>query len=256
MSGKARIMVVDDELPVCRSVSKALEREDYMVEMALSAEEALKKSKESAYDVIITDLMMPGLSGMDLLKVIQGEAPDTRVIMITGYPSIATAVEALKRGAFDYIPKPFTPDELRSLVSRALASRLYHGKDEIQPPPGIYCIPENSWMRMDEKHDAVIGIHDAFLRAIKTITGIELPKPGDMRYQGEACIRVADAEGHIHRVWTPLSGKVIATNTEVESDYSILSKDPYGAGWLILIAPTNLSAELPGLVKARTQATP
>jgi ActR/RegA family two-component response regulator len=256
MPGKARIMVVDDELPVCRSVSKALEREDYTVEMALSAEEALKKSKASPYDVIITDLMMPGLSGMDLLKVIQGEAPDTRVIMITGYPSIATAVEALKRGAFDYIPKPFTPDELRSLVSRALASRLYHGEGEIQAPPGTYCIPENSWVRMDEEHNARIGIHHVFLGSIKRITGIELPKPGEMRYQGEACVRVTDTDGHVHKVWTPVSGKVIATNTKVESDFSILSEDPYGAGWLLQITPTNLDAELPGLVKATARATP
>jgi len=249
MPGKARIMVVDDELPVCKSVSKALERENHTVEMALSAEEAIRKSEGSAYDVIITDLMMPGLSGMELLKVIHGKSPATRVIMITGYPSIVTAVEALKCGAFDYIPKPFKPEELRSLVARALASRLHNGKREIEPPPGTYCIPENSWVRLDEKQNAVIGIHHAFLRAIKTVTGIEVPGTGEMRYQGEACIRVTDAEGRIHRVWTPISGRVITTNAAAEADHSILFEDPYGEGWLVLIAPTNLGAELPCLAK-------
>jgi CheY-like chemotaxis protein/glycine cleavage system H lipoate-binding protein len=250
MTGTARVIVVDDELPVCKSVCKALEREDYTVETALSGEEAIEKSRERPYDVVITDLMMPGISGMELLETIRKETPGTVVIMITGYPSITSAVEALKRGAFDYIPKPFTPAELRSLVSRALASRVSGDRSRIKPPQGTYCIPDNSWVRLDEKRNALIGVHPAFLDGIGTIVDVELPGAGQMRYQGEACIRITDDSGHIHRVWTPISGRVIETNRDIEPDYSVVRDDPYGAGWLILLAPTNLGIEIPLLADA------
>jgi len=250
MTGKARVLVVDDELPVCKSVCKALEREDYSIETALSGEEAIERSRAGPYDVVITDLMMPGISGMELLEAIRKEAPGTRVIMITGYPSITSAVEALKNGAFDYIPKPFTPDELRSQVSRALAGRVSGDETRVPAPHGTYCIPENSWVRLDESRNARVGVHPVFLSTIKTIVDMELPVPGQMRYQGEACARITDADGHLHRVWAPISGRIIETNEAIKSDYSSLREDPYGAGWLILLAPSNLGAEIPLLADA------
>jgi glycine cleavage system H protein len=94
-------------------------------------------------------------------------------------------------------------------------------------------------------------VHPAFLRTIKTIVGLELPGAGHMRYQGEACIRITDADGLIHRVWTPISGRILEINEGIKSDYSLLLEDPYGAGWLILLAPSNLGAEIPLLADAR-----
>ena len=118
MAYKAKILVVDDEIPVCKSISSVLENERYTVDTALSGEEALKKDKESEYDVIITDLMMPGISGMELLKIVKNKRTDCKVIMVTGYPSLKTAVQSTKLGAFDYIPKPFTPNELRIIMRK------------------------------------------------------------------------------------------------------------------------------------------
>jgi DNA-binding response OmpR family regulator len=247
MPNRARILVVDDELPVCRSVSSALAREGHDIETALSAEEALRKEGESAYDVIITDLMMPGLSGLDLLRAIKGRSPDTKVIMITGYPSIKSAVEATRLGAFDYIPKPFTPNELRSLVARALktGTRPQHG--DLAQPPGIHCIPGNSWAALDEDGTVRIGIHHLFLRAIEEIVSLELPKPGAMRYQGEACGRVTDSRGYIHKVWAPITGRVDRTNARIETTYSVLRDDPYGEGWLMIVIPSDLEGDLRNL---------
>jgi len=93
---------------------------EYEVDMALSGEEALKKEDEKKYDVIVADLMMPGLSGIDLLKALKAKNSGARVIMITGYPTMKTTVQSMQIGAFDYLPKPFLPNELRSLVARAL----------------------------------------------------------------------------------------------------------------------------------------
>jgi DNA-binding response OmpR family regulator len=249
MAEPIRILVVDDELPVCKSVSSALAIEDYTVDIALSGEEALEKQAESPYDVVITDLMMPGLSGMDLLRAVMDKRPDTKVIMITGYPSIRSAVEAIRIGAFDYIPKPFTPDELRSLVARALKSKRYHETQKIAPPPGIYCMPENSWAAVEENGMVRIGAHHLFLRTIERVVSVEMPEVGAMRYQGEACARLVDSRGHIHKLWTPVCGVVAAISEDLKDDYSRLTKDPYGEGWLMVLAATDLETDLKNLVQ-------
>jgi len=117
---KKKILIVDDEITVCKSIRKALVSDEYEVDIALSGEEALSKEDDKKYDLIISDLMMPGLSGMDLLKALKTRNSLAKVIMITGYPTMKTTVQSMQIGAFDYLPKPFVPAELRDLVTRAL----------------------------------------------------------------------------------------------------------------------------------------
>src|SRR3990172_11652497 len=118
-----RILVVDDEIIVCESCQRILEEEGYEVEIALSGKEAFEKMKEHPHDLVITDLKMPGIDGMEVLKVVRKEYPDTIVIMITGFSTVETAVEAMKLGAFDYIPKPFTPDEVSIVMKKAIEKK-------------------------------------------------------------------------------------------------------------------------------------
>lgn len=120
---KKKILVVDDEATVCRSIRKALARDDYEIDVALSGEEGLKLETEKKYDVIIVDLMMPGLNGMDLLKSLKAISPSVQVVMITGYPTMKNTLQAMQIGAFDFLPKPFLPYDLRNLVARALTAR-------------------------------------------------------------------------------------------------------------------------------------
>ena len=249
MAGTARVLVVDDELPVCKSVARAISGE-YEVDTALSAEEALLKQAESEYDVIVTDLMMPGQSGMDLLKALSEKGSTTKVVMITGYPSVKSAVMSIKLGAFDFIPKPFTPNEIKNLVKRALASRASEsgngkGAREAQAPPGdIYTISDNSWAKVENDGFVRVGVHDSFLKAIEDPVSIESPRVGDMRYQGEVCVRLLDSAKNAHRVWTPVSGKVKAVNERLKEDISQLLEDPYGDGWVVLLEPTQLEEDL------------
>jgi len=119
---KRRILVVDDEITVGKSISQALASDDYEVETALSGAEALQKEGQKKYDVIIADLMMPGLSGLDLLASLRRLGSAAKVIVVTGYPTMKTTVQSMQSGAFEYLPKPFLPAELRSAVARALAS--------------------------------------------------------------------------------------------------------------------------------------
>ena len=119
----ARILVVDDEEIVIRSCLRILGGSDYVVEAVQDGLEALRKVEESQYDVIILDIMMPKINGLEVLQRVKETHPDVDVIMVTGLSQIDTAVRAMKLGAFDYLPKPFDPDELKLVVHRALERR-------------------------------------------------------------------------------------------------------------------------------------
>ncbi len=123
MASNPRILVVDDEQIVCESCQRILEEEGLDVETASGGMEAFAKMKEHPFDIVITDLKMPGIDGMEVLRTIRRDYPDTIVIMITGFSTVETAVEAMKLGAFDYIPKPFTPDEVSVVVKKAIEQK-------------------------------------------------------------------------------------------------------------------------------------
>ncbi|MFC1829242.1 response regulator [Thermodesulfobacteriota bacterium] len=124
MEAKAKIMVVDDEKRICENVAKILTKNDYEVYHAFSAEEALEKMALESFSLLISDIVMPGMNGLELLKLVKNQWPLTRVLIFTAYAATNTAAQAIRLGALDYIPKPFTPDELRSSVSQALAGEL------------------------------------------------------------------------------------------------------------------------------------
>jgi len=135
-----KILVVDDEENVCQSVKKILSRKGYTVEDALSVENAVKKIDHGSFDLVITDLMMPNTNGMELVQIIRKHYPELEVIMITGYASIESAVEATKLGAAGYLPKPFTPAELADLTEKTLKNRKAKTENKekqakVQSPP-------------------------------------------------------------------------------------------------------------------------
>ena len=119
----ARILVVDDEEIVIRSCLRILEGNGYEIDVAHDGHDALRKVESNTYDVMILDIMMPNLGGMEVLRRVKETHPDIDVIMITGLSQIDTAVQAMKLGAFDYISKPFEPDELKLVVQRARERR-------------------------------------------------------------------------------------------------------------------------------------
>ncbi len=118
----ARILIVDDEDIVLKSCLRVLQKLDFEIDTAYSGHTALDNLEKKKYDIVVTDLMMPGMDGMQLLEEIKKRYPDTIVIIFTGYATVETARQALKSGAFDYIPKPFTPDELRNVIENAVKS--------------------------------------------------------------------------------------------------------------------------------------
>jgi DNA-binding NtrC family response regulator len=123
MTTKASLLIVDDENVVRDSLGKWFEEEGYSVDTANSGREALMKLPRQRWDLALLDIKMPGMDGLELHRKMREVDPDIIVIIMTGYAAVDTAVQALKDGAYDYIMKPFDPDDLAHVVAKALEHR-------------------------------------------------------------------------------------------------------------------------------------
>jgi DNA-binding NtrC family response regulator len=128
MDSNVSILIVDDEPVVRDSLGKWFEEEGYAVDTACSARDALLKLPRQRWDLAVLDIKMPGMDGLDLQRKMREIDPELTVVIMTGYASVETAVRALKEGAYDYITKPFDPDDLAHLIRKALEHRRM--KDE------------------------------------------------------------------------------------------------------------------------------
>lgn len=137
MADDIKILVVDDEAIVIRSAERVLKAEGYNIEGALSGKEAVSKMHQKTYNLVLTDLKMPEMDGISLIRWIRKERPDIGVVIITGYPSQDTIKEALELGIIDYVPKPFTPAVLTDVTHRAV--EWIKGKAVVEEkPPGDF----------------------------------------------------------------------------------------------------------------------
>lgn len=120
MAAEPKILVVDDELVVIKSAERVLKSEGYAMESALGGREAILKMEQNPYDLVFTDLKMPEVDGITLIRWLKKSRPETGIVIITGYPSQETMKEALELGIIDYVPKPFTPSVLLDVTQRAV----------------------------------------------------------------------------------------------------------------------------------------
>lgn len=120
MSDRASILIVDDEESMRDACRQVLAPEGFALKEASSGDGVLETIRHESFDLVILDLKIPGMDGMEILRRLHEESPDTAAIVITGYPTVESAVEAMKLGAADFLPKPFTPDVLRLTVRRTL----------------------------------------------------------------------------------------------------------------------------------------
>ena len=116
----ANILIVDDDVTFCLMLKTLLEKHHYRVKTVFSPADVKGLVRQHFYDVVLTDLRMPDVSGMDLISLVRHESPETQIIMMTGYADISTAIQSIKQGAFNYIPKPFQPQEVLNIIREAL----------------------------------------------------------------------------------------------------------------------------------------
>ena len=119
MTDTLKVMVVDDEAIVGKRLKPTLERDGYQVEVFGDGEDAIARLRETDFDIVVTDIRMENVDGLQLLEHITARSPRTKVIMITGYATVEIAREALLKGAFDFIAKPFKPADLRAVIKKA-----------------------------------------------------------------------------------------------------------------------------------------
>ena len=121
-------MVIDDEPIVLKRLKTALEKSGYEVEIFLNGREAIERLNTSQFDIVVTDVRMDEVDGIDVLNYVRKNTPETKVVIITGYATIEMAREALVKGAFDFIAKPFKPNDLREVIERVVEAMKKEGK--------------------------------------------------------------------------------------------------------------------------------
>jgi len=251
----ARILVIDDEEVIHISLSRLLGRQGHQVDAVLTAREGLEKLDTGGYDMVITDLMMPEINGLELLEKLKERGLDLPVLMITGYPTIKTAMQAMRLGAVDYLAKPFRRQELLGPVNRLLRRGVQEASSDepaektasgVGPQVGDrYVLHDHSWAEFQQDGTAMVGIEHSFLEHTGTVTEIVLPHEAELIEQGYVGIHLKTAAREEHGVFMPLSGQVVAVNAEVAKNPGALDSET----WLLQVIPSHLTAEMAYLMR-------
>jgi CheY-like chemotaxis protein len=260
---KARILAVDDEPVVLDAFRRALVLDGFSVDTVESGPEALGLVQRHDYDFVFTDLKMPGMDGVEVVKGVKHLRPDADIAVITGYATIDSAVETMRDGAVDYVQKPFTADEIVAFARRLLIKRQARLEaqqlprvritssgvrevtaGELSVPGGGFLSAGHTWARIEDSGQVRIGLDDFARQALGTIERVELPAKGATVQRGEPLFTVHRGNATI-RFPAPLSGRVAEVNGELRPHW--LTESPYQGGWVCLLEPAALSEELAAL---------
>ena len=253
------VLIIEDEPVVQMAAERVLNRAGISTDTTTEVASAIAKINKATYKLVLCDLKLPGASGFELLTHARGLTTPPEVIMITGYATLENALESFQLGAFDFIPKPFDPRELLGVVRRATRFHLAKADSGPLSPDRLaekaarhaadagteyFRLGRHSWARLDEDGTATLGAAETFAGMLREVESVEFPGDSEQTAQGRTLARIASHGGLVHRVWAPLSGQVLATNEQIEADPQVLDQDPFGAGWLIQIIPSDLEREL------------
>jgi len=253
------LLVVEDEPVVLSAIKRILQQEKFRIDEALNVDSALEKLMISKYRLIMTDLLLPKKSGLELLQSIEEKYPEIPVIIITGYATLENALKSFKLGSFDFIAKPFDIEALLGVVQRGLKySRARLGNPTyspayipIQQPPEekslsnkIYCLGGHAWVKQEDGGTVQVGLGETFPNMIDQLDHIEIAAVNDEVMMGKCCARFLTKDGLVNMFWAPLSGRVIAANNDIIENVERLNSVPFDSGWLFRILPTNPIDEL------------
>jgi len=251
------IMVIDDEQVILDAVNRICNAEDYAVDTCLEAETALRKIAQNGYRLVLCDLMLSEIDGFQFLDLLSEKKIDVQVVMMTGYSTMDNAVRSLNKGAIDFIPKPFTADELCSALVRSLKyvelkeqEKLHKGDilTHVPCPAKFYRLGYTTWISKDMRGAVLIGMTDLFLKTIQSVKLIKMMSPEEEMNQGSYCASLITAEDMIHPLIAPLSGRIIEVNSALQQNYTLVEKDPYFKGWLYRIIPNDFDFEIKNLI--------
>jgi CheY-like chemotaxis protein len=177
------ILVVDDEKNIRLTLRESLRGSDAQVETAVNGEEALDMAARQVYDLVLLDLKMPGMDGMEVLRRLRELTPGTVVVLLTAHGTVETAVEAMKLGAVDFLQKPFAPKEIREVVARVLGRQ-----NERKEKPNDY-----EYFTTSAREHICNGLFDIAVEHLKTAIGIDPSKAEAFNLLGAVCELQDDA---------------------------------------------------------------
>ncbi len=262
-SPHARILAVDDEPVVLDSFRKILVVAGYAIDTVESGREALGLVQKHKYDFVFTDLKMPEMDGLDVVKGVKHFSPETDVIVITGYATIDSAVNAMKFGAMDYVQKPFTEDELADFTKKCLIRRQDRMGKQIKPmlhvataerphehefilPGGVFISAGHVWANVTVPGLVRVGVDDFVRKMIGRVDAVELPTKGIAVKRGERLFLIRQGERSATFL-SPITGSIHAVNADLAQNLLWLEKQPYEKGWICSLKPAQLSKELDDL---------
>jgi len=248
MSDHRKMLVVDDEEVVGQACRRIFVRQGFQVESNTDARQGLALATENDYQIILLDIKMPQMDGIQFLEHLREKKPDVPVLIVTGYPSIPNAAAAMRLGACDYVTKPFTAEEITWAVQRVLANRCW--PDEQAPADGAAqemaleqaaaaetLFWDEAWVRLDPDGWARVGGVLPGLRGEK-ITGVRLPRIGEVLYQGLPLAGVSLANKPMIVIPSPISGVVGSVNELLPQRLDWLRTDPCGEGAIAYLSTT------------------
>jgi CheY-like chemotaxis protein len=262
----ARILCVDDEDVILDSFRKILVLDGYSVDTVTTGQEALGLVQSHAYDFVFTDLKMPAMDGVEVVKAVKHLRPDIDVVIITGYATVETAVECMKHGAMDYVQKPFTEEELLAFTKKALIKRQDRIAKLLKPSVHITHLPEaarvrkgefsipggamisagHTWANMAQDGSVKVGVDDFAKKLIGPVDAIDFPSIGMTVKAGQPLFGLRQKNRKV-QFNSPVSGRVIKTNVLLGEDCEALEMTPYQKNWVCVIDADNLDVELPKL---------
>ncbi|MCF8239953.1 MAG: response regulator [Melioribacteraceae bacterium] len=258
MSRNFDILIIDDEQVILDSVVKTAKLYGLTCDTTSDVKVALKKLEQNSYRLIISDIMMPVLNGFELLKEIEFRKPDTPVVLTTGYSSVEHAVKSLYSGAIGFIPKPFSIEELSSIIHRGLkygdiTKSMQNALDQsvfyVPCPAKYYRLGYSCWLNIDSDEYVTIGATDFYLKTIGNFNKIEMQEVNESISQGSICTRfISEDEEFYHHLLSSISGRIIERNDQLLTNMSLIEKDPYFNGWLYKIIPDELDQEIEYLI--------
>lgn len=262
----ARILCVDDEAVILDSFRKILVLDGYSVDTVEAGQEALGLIQSHHYDFVFTDLKMPMMDGLEVVKAVKHMRPDIDVVIITGFATVETAVECMKYGALDYVQKPFTEDELLAFVKKALFRRQDRIQKLLKPSVHITHLPEadrvrkgefsipggamiaagHCWANMAQDGSVKVGLDDFAKKLLGPIDAIEFPSIGMTVRAGQPLFGVRQKHRRV-QFNAPVSGRVVKNNAVLGEDCEALEMTPYQKNWVCVIDADNLDVEVPTL---------
>jgi len=245
---KGRILVLDDDPVVTLSCKRILGAEGYSITTAERGEDALNKLAKEDFDLFISDVRLPDINGMTVLKEARVIKPKTDVVIITGYPTLEDARESTRLGAFEYIEKPFTPDFMINVAKKIFDTKgwilrkafIDEFRDSITPlrdteNPVIF-YKEGTWARPAKDGLWEIGCDLRYLMLSGNLMYVEFIKDIINIEAGKPFARIYTSSGHGSELLSPMNGELREVNLKANDVMVALLKDHLSEGWLLWLA--------------------